>query len=188
MEGESQTPQSIKAELSIFDDHSFQVTHLKGQWAEILPENLYQGTNQTSIMIKISQAEGWYMDFNDAYILLDASIVKEDGTKIGAAEEVAFVNYAAAALFKDMKLVGGAQKIEVENQSYAYKAYLYSLLSSGISAKKYQLTASGFERDEPVKFDDRANKAYVVRKGWTSDGKSKQFIVPVLLDSWMQAR
>src|SRR5277367_3796620 len=114
MEGESQTPQSIKAELSIFDDHSFQVTHLKGQWAEILPENLYEGTNQTSIMIKIPQAEGWYMDFNDAYILLDASITKGDGTKIGANEEVAFVNYAAAALFKDMKLVGGCQKLKVK--------------------------------------------------------------------------
>jgi len=92
MEGESQTPQSIKAELSIFDDHSFQVTHLKGQWAEILPENLYEGTNQTSIMLKIPQAEGWYMDFNDAYILLDTTIAKEDGTKTGANEDVAYVN------------------------------------------------------------------------------------------------
>src|SRR5277367_84029 len=113
MEGESQTPQSIKAELSIFDDHSFQVTHLKGRWAEILPENLYEGTNQTSIMIKIPQAEGWYMDFNDAYILLDTSIVKADGTKISDTEEVAFVNYAAAALFKDIKLVGKKLKVKI---------------------------------------------------------------------------
>src|SRR5579864_5013918 len=82
MEGEAQTEQSIKAELSVFDDHSFQVTHLKAQWAEILPLNQYAGTDQTTIIFRIPQAEGWYMDFNDAFAILEVSIVKADGKKI----------------------------------------------------------------------------------------------------------
>src|SRR5271163_2592464 len=176
MEGERQTLQSIKAELSLFDGPSFQVTHLKGQWAELLPENQYKGTEQVTIDIKIPKAEGWYLDFNDAFLLTDLSIVKDDDAKsaIGGNDDVALVNFAGAAFFKDVKLVGSGQKIEGENQSYMYKAYLYTLLSASVSAKKYQLAIAGWERDEAEKFDIATNKGHEVRKAWTVGSATHQ--------------
>ena len=87
MEGERQTLQSIKSELFLFDGPSHQVTHLKGQWMQLLPENQYQGTEKTTIHIKIPQAEGWYLDFNDAYIIVDLSIVNDKGNAIGNWEQ-----------------------------------------------------------------------------------------------------
>src|SRR5271163_4616610 len=142
------------------------------------------------IDIKIPKAEGWYLDFNDAFLLTDLSIVKDDDAKsaLGASDDVALVNFVGAALFKDVKLVGSGQKVEGENQSYMYKAYLYTLLSASVSAKKYQLAIAGWERDEAEKFDDAKNKGPDVRKAWTATSETHQLVTPVLLDSWMKTR
>ena len=58
MKGEPQNViQTIKSELSIFDDHAFQVTHLKGQWSENHPSNIYEGSDGASIIFNIPKAE-----------------------------------------------------------------------------------------------------------------------------------
>ena len=115
MEGESvSVSQVIKSELAIFDEMPIQTTHLKGQWVAIEPSNNYAGTDGTSIIISIPKAEGWYLDFNDAHILLDVAIVNDDKTKI--TDAVAFCNFLSAALFKDVKLVGGGKKSKVKTK------------------------------------------------------------------------
>ena len=106
MDGETSNADTIKSELGIFDDQPLQITQLKGQWLEIEPDNQYVGTDGTTIMIKIPQASGWYFDFNDAYMIIEVSIVKATGANLDANDKVAFINFVAAALFKDIKLVG----------------------------------------------------------------------------------
>src|SRR5438093_10310012 len=110
MDGEGPS-QAIKSELSIFDDHVFQVSQLKHQWMKISPRNIYQGYDGTNIELAIPEADGWYIDFNDSYLVVYATIIKTDDSgnrvKLGADDDVAFVNFAGAALFKDVKLWGG---------------------------------------------------------------------------------
>ena len=51
--------ESVKSELSIFDGNSMQVTHVKGQYIEIRPEqNTYQGTEGSNIDFQIPSATG----------------------------------------------------------------------------------------------------------------------------------
>ena len=88
-----------------------------------------------------------------------------------------------------MKLSGGGQKIEGDNQNYSYKAYLFSLLSASMSAKQYQMSVCGWMQDKGGAYDDTArNDGYIARKAWTASSATKQFVVLILLDAWMQRR
>src|SRR5205809_7795503 len=74
--------ESVKSELSMFDGHSYQVTHLKAQWLPILPQNQYTGTNGTDIIFKIRKSPGWYLSLRDSYVTVQVSIEKADGTDV----------------------------------------------------------------------------------------------------------
>jgi hypothetical protein len=116
MDGAFGSGESVKQELSIFDHPSVQVTHLKAQWLEIKPHNQFTGLMGNPILINITKAQGWYLDFNDSYLELTMKIVKKDRTAMGGAEKVAPINFVMGALFKDVSLSGGnQQKIEGEN-------------------------------------------------------------------------
>src|SRR5580700_5898999 len=115
---------TVKSELSIFDGPSYQVTHQKAQWMEIAPNNQYQGADGVNILFKINGSPGWYLDFNDSYIIVEAKILK--GKTAITTEMVAFENFGLATLFRDVSFTTSNQtKIEGENQMYAYRAYLY---------------------------------------------------------------
>ena len=73
--------ESVKSELSMFDGHSYQVTHLKGQWLEILPINQYEGNSGCNILFKIPKSPGWYLDLRESYIIAQVGIQKADGDR-----------------------------------------------------------------------------------------------------------
>src|SRR3981189_224653 len=76
--GAYDSTKSVKSELAIFNGPSYQVTHNKEQWLELAPSNQYQGTTGCNIIFKIVQSPGWYLDFNDSYILVTLKI-ENDG-------------------------------------------------------------------------------------------------------------
>src|SRR5437773_112875 len=96
--------ESVKSELSMFDGHSYQVTHLKAQWLPILPQNQYTGTNGTDIIFKIRKSPGWYLSLRDSYITVQVSIEKADGTDVDT-DIVGFENFASGTLFKDVSFL-----------------------------------------------------------------------------------
>ena len=48
--GANGSTEIVKSELAIFDGPSYQVTHNKGQWLELAPQNKYQGTTGWNII------------------------------------------------------------------------------------------------------------------------------------------
>src|SRR5437773_3657421 len=191
--------ESVKSELSMFDGHSYQVTHLKAQWLPILPKNQYTGTNGTDIIFKIRKSPGWYLSLRDSYITVQVSIEKADGTAVDA-ELVGFENFALGTLFKDVSFLSSNQtKLEGESQQYAYRAYLYALLNGSYSAKKFQLQVAGWMKDAPGKVDGDStndddvakpkttgNEGFIARREWTKGGGKLELCGPVFLDTWMQ--
>ena len=148
--------ESVKSELAMFNGPSYQVTHLRGQWLQLLPENQYQGSAGTNIQFKIPNAAGWYLDFNDSYVLVEAKIVTSDDKAVGPKNLVAFENFALGTLFKDVSFTTLTNtKLEGETQSYHYRAYLYTLLNASYSTMKFQLGVAGWARDEAGKFDEK---------------------------------
>src|SRR5438477_11614041 len=74
--------ESVKSELSMFDGHSYQVTHLKAQWLPILPQNQYTGTEGTDIIFKIRKSPGWYLSLRDSYITVLVRIETSAGSDV----------------------------------------------------------------------------------------------------------
>src|SRR5438477_7559700 len=193
--------ESVKSELSMFDGHSYQVTHLKAQWLPILPQNQYTGTNGTDIIFKIRKSPGWYLSLRDSYITVQVSIEKADGTDVDK-DIVGFENFALGTLFKDVSFLSSNQtKLEGESQQYAYRAFLYALINGSYSAKKFQLQVAGWMKDDPgtldsaftVPADETAvdakyvgNQGFKSRRTWTKGGGKLELCGPVFLDTWMQ--
>ena len=189
--------ESVKSELAIFDGPSYQVSHIKGQWLQLFPANNYRGHEGTNIEFKIPNNPGWYLDFNDSYIIASVGIVDPDGKPIAADAKVAFENFAIATLFKDVSFgTKTLTKIEGENQTYHYRAYLYALLNGSYSSKKFQLSAGGWDPDEAGKYDDfdatstdadiKGNMGYHIRRQWTKNNTPLQVAGQVFLDTWLQ--
>src|SRR5437773_4104498 len=190
--------ESVKSDLSMFDGHSYQVTHLKAQWLPILPQNQYTGNEGTDIIFKIRKSPGWYLSLRDSYVTVQVSIEKVDGGDVDK-ELVAFENFALGTLFKDVSFLSSNQtKLEGESQQYAYRAFLYALINGSYSAKKFQLQVAGWVKDTPGKIDmdstsdDReppkqtGNEGFLARREWTKAGGKLELCGPVFLDTWMQ--
>ena len=189
------TPETIKSEVSVFDQPSFQVTHLKGLWLKVSPTGTYIGTNhQTGLDFHIDRAEGLYLDLNDSFIVVkfhfaDANLkpyppYHETNNK--DPKRIALVNFGLAALFRDVSMRINGTKIEGENHMYATKAYMYNDLSAGKNAKRYQLQVCGWMDDDANGFDLETNKGHVTRKAWTAFSKPLELAGPLWLDCWMQ--
>src|SRR3981189_1328824 len=102
---------------------------------------------------------------------------------------VAFENNIIGTLFRDVSLITENQtKVEGENQNYAYKVYLYTLLNASKSAKAYQLANCGWMRDDGGMYDATevkevkavdgkittpwsGNTGFVNRMKWTDGGQ-----------------
>src|SRR5437773_9238425 len=190
--------ESVKSELSMFDGHSYQVTHLKAQWLPILPKNQYTGTNGTDIIFKIRKSPGWYLSLRDSYITVQVSIETADGGDMDA-QIVGFETFALGTLFKDVSFLSSNQtKLEGESQQYAYRAFLYALINGSYSAKKFQLQVAGWMKDTPGKVDAEStsddavppkqtgNEGFLARREWTKAGGKLELCGPVFLDTWMQ--
>ena len=98
--------ESVKAELAVFDDHSYQVTHLKGKWLCVKPGNVYAGCTGNAIHFLIPKATGWYLYFNDSFMVVKLQIIKAADEKPPAAGTVvAFENNIIGTLFRDVSLI-----------------------------------------------------------------------------------
>src|SRR5271154_3485500 len=196
--------ETVKSELSIFENQSIQVTHLKGQWLKINPNNLYKGCEGGNIEFKIPKSVGWYLDFNDSYMILKTTILDKDAKALTGNEIVGFENNVISTMFRDVSMCSEDQtKLEGENQNYAYKAYLYTLLNASKNAKAFQLAVGGWMTDEAGEHDKTykaevrdvadkittvgtGNKAFGVRMLWTDKSKVCEFGGAVYLDTWLQ--
>ena len=195
--------ETVKSELSIFDGPSYQVTQIRSNLLEIAPMNQYQGTSKCDIKFKLVGSPGWYMDFSDSFITLQLKIKKADGKADVEKDVVAFENFPIVTMFKDVSLVTSNQtKIEGENQTYAYRGYLYTLLNASYTAKKFQLRAAGWIKDDYGQLDEAyvadtiaaklvtakgsGNAGFGVRREWTVDGGTLEVVGGIFLDTWLQ--
>ena len=200
------TRESVKSELSFFDDHSYQVTHLRGQHLRVRPNNQYQGCDGNQIQFKIPQSTGWYLDWNDSYMVVKVRILDKDANVLRGGEIVAFENNVIATLFKDVSFQTSQQtKLEGENGNYAYKSYIYCMLNASKAAKQYQLGVTGWMHDTAGQYDTQyvkevktadnppkittafaGSKGFETRMKWTDKSNPVQFAGPVYLDLWLQ--
>lgn len=108
---------------------------------------------------------------NDSYTYMPMTrlegvieVLKADGTTLTDTENTSVVNLLPQTLFKQVECeLNGTQVCDLSTPTYAYKAYMETLLSYGEAAKTSHLTCSMFEKDTAAASDT-----------WDNDGSKKR--------------
>ena len=80
-------------------------------------------------------------------------MTKANGNDLDANEKVGIVNNFLHSLFKQVDVFLKEKQVTQATGTYAYRAYMETLLNYGPAAKESQLTAAMFYKDTPGKMD-----------------------------------
>jgi len=106
----------------------------------------------------------------------------KDGSK--ASEKAVPVNLCLHSLWNQVDVFINGYRMTQASDMYAYKAMIKTQLYYGAEAKKTQLSAQGFRRENGSNLDDFSteNKGYAWREELFKDGKVVEFEGPLLED------
>ena len=134
----------VKTELDLFSVPPTQVSLEKGLWIDHQPVS--------------SVADGGpitedYVDLSKTILVVLAKVTKANGNDLDANEKVGIVNNFLHSLFKQVDVFLKEKQVTQATGTYAYRAYLETLLNYGPAAKESQLTAAMFYKDTAGKMD-----------------------------------
>jgi hypothetical protein len=124
-------------------------------------------TDDTPIEFHVPSSPDEYIDLAKTQLFLKVRIMKTDGTKIGDGAHVTPVNLMLHSLFSQVDVRLRDTLVTPSVNTYAYKAYLETLLNYGSDAKKSHLTSELWYQDNgdlnSTKGDQDGNKGFQTR-------------------------
>src|SRR5271163_2468301 len=140
-----QSCECAKSELDIFLVPPTQTSTESGAWLEYNPiSSIAEGT---PIEFSISGSGQDYFDLANTQLFVHAQIQRANNTPINNTDEVAPVNLFLHSLFSEVDVKLNDTLVSSTNNTYAYRAYLESLLSYGPAAKNSHLTSALYYKD-----------------------------------------
>ena len=184
-----------KSELDLFSVPPTQTSIESGMYVEYHP--ISSLTSGAPIEFDVSSSGDDYMDLTNSLLHVRVKITKTDGSNIAVNETVGPINNFLHSLFTQVDVTLNGTLITSSTNTYAYRAYLESLLSYGPAAKQSQLTAALFYKDEAGKLDkpnpraadaaDR-NLGLVTRAAFSAESKEIDMIGRIHSDIFFQER
>ena len=120
-----------------------------------------------------------YVDLAKTILVVKAKVTKANGADLDADEQVGVVNNFLHSLFKQVDVYLKEKQVTQSLDTYAYRAYLETLLNYGPSAKESQLTSALFYKDTAGNMDtanplaaDGANPNLGLRKRYEFNKQS----------------
>jgi hypothetical protein len=140
-----------KSELDLFAVPSTQTSIESGSYVEYHPISSIIGG--APIEFDVTASGDDYIDFANSYVHVRAKITRDNGDNLEAADTVGPVNNFLHSLFSQVDVSLNGTLITSSTNTYAYRAYIETLLSYGFEAKSSQLTSALFYKDEAGKMD-----------------------------------
>src|SRR6266568_8913563 len=141
-----------KSELDIFSVPPTQTSVESGGVIEYNPiSSLADGT---PIEFIIGGSGHDYLDLANTQLYVRAKITRADGANIANNQNIGPVNLWLHSLFSEVDIKLNDTLVTSTNNTYAYRAYLETLLSYGPAAKKSQLTSSMYYKDTAGQMDE----------------------------------
>lgn len=127
-----------KSEIELFSVPPIQTVLTEGCWDTIQPNANYHNSNKLTFVVHHTSDQ--YLDLSQTELHLDLSIFKMSdgiGTKLTKAESanISVCNNLLHSLFKQIKISLNDKCVENTNDTYAYRAYLETLLSNSKEKK-----------------------------------------------------
>ena len=140
-----QSCECVKSELDIFIVPPTQTSIESGSTVEYNP--IASIADGTPIEFSITGGGQDYIDLSNTELYVKVKVLRADNTPITATDQVGPINLLLHSLFSEVDISLNDTVVTSSNNTYAYRAYLETLLSYGPSAKKSQLTSALYYKD-----------------------------------------
>lgn len=163
-----QSCECVKSELDSFTLPATQTSIQSGKWVQYKP--ISPLTDDSPIEFVVPGHGEEYLDLAHTMLNLKAKIVKPDGTKLTEADAtVGPVNNWLHSLFSQVDIYLNQKLVSPQNNTYAYRAYIETLLNYDDGAKLSHLTAALWYSDKSGHMDDCEdnNAGFVSRSNYT---------------------
>ncbi len=136
-----------KTETDLFSIPPTQASLEKGRWIDYHP--LSSVENDDGPITFLAAGTEDYVDLSKTILFVEGKVVKADGTNLSGNEQsnIAPVNNFLHSLFKQVDVYLNGKQVTPAMGTYAYRAYLETLLNYDVSAKESQLTSALYYKD-----------------------------------------
>ena len=174
-----------------FHGTSYSTSIENGNWVEYNP--IASIADGSPIEFTVSGSGQDYLDAANTQLYVKAKITRADGADIAGDAQVGPVNLFLHSLFSDVDVSLNKTPVTSSNNTYAYRAYIETLLSYGSTAKQSQLTSQLYYKDvagaleEINPYDDNAvNAGFVARSQFTNVSRVVDMIGKIHSDLFFQ--
>ncbi len=197
-----------KTEINLFSIPPTQTSLEKGRWIDYHPLSSVENDDGT-ITFLVAGTED-YVDLSKTILVVEGKVLKADGTDLSGNEQtdIAPVNNFLHSLFKQVDVYLNGKQVTPAMGTYAYRAYLETLLNYDVSAKKSPLTSALYYKDTAGEMDSNGslptektisggtkvmtaasgNQGFAKRHQFIHDGKKFTLAGPVFVDAFMGSR
>ena len=146
----SKSEECTQTELDLLSVSPTQVSLEKGLWIDHQPVSSVSDGGPITFL---SPGKEDYVDLGKTILVIRAKVTKANGKDLGHNEKVGIVKNFLHSLFKQVDVFLKQKEVNQATGTYAYHAYLETLLNYGPAAKQSQLTAGMFYKDTAGKMD-----------------------------------
>ena len=143
-----------KNEVDLFNIPPTQISLEKGRWIDYHPLSSVEN-DEGPITFLVAGTDD-YVDLSKTILVVEGKVVKADGTNLSGNEQanIAPVNNFMHSLFKQVDVYLNGKQVTPAMGTYAYRAYIETLLNYDVSAKESQLTSALYYKDTPGHMDE----------------------------------
>ena len=196
-----------KSEIDLFSVPPTQQSLERGRWIDYAP--LSSVENPDSAITYLVAGTDEYIDLSKTILTVRGEITKGDGSTLtgGGQSNVAPVNNFLYSLFKQVDVYLNGKQVTPTMGTYAYRAYIETLLNYDVSAKKSQFTSALYYKDTATQMDEAGalpktvdlnsntvrvpgtgNQGFAKRSAFVQNGKQFVLSGPIFADIFMSDR
>ena len=142
-----------KSEVDLFSIPPTQLSLEKGRWIEYRPLSSVQN-NDSAITFVVAGTDE-YLDLSKTILVVEGKVVPGTGGDLSTGQaSVAPVNNFLHSLFRQVDVYFNGKQVTPAMGTYAYRAYLETLLNYDVSAKQSQLSSAMYYKDTAGEMDE----------------------------------
>ena len=177
-----------KSELDLFSVPATQTSVENGLYVDYHP--ISSITGGAPIEFDVNATGDDYLDLANSLLHVRVKIIKANGDNLDATSTVGPVNNFLHSLFSQVDVSLNGTLITSSTNTYAYRAYLETLLSYGTDTKSSQLTSALFYKDEAGRMDEPVdrNSGSTARQAFAATSREIDMIGRIHSDIFFQER
>ena len=143
-----------KSEIDLFSVPPTQQSLERGRWIDYAPLSSVENTDSPINFLVTGTDE--YIDLSKTILTVTGKIVKDNESVLDGANQanVAPVNNFLHSLFKQVDVYLNGKQVTPAMGTYAYRAYIETLLNYDVSAKESQFSSALYYKDTATKMNE----------------------------------